>query len=350
MICSGRRETPNGCKGRWLNTHCRQTDPAGHRLFSNERWGDMPSVLIVDDSPVERRLLCDFLRSHSHWRVYDAANGEEALALVAETSPDLVVTDLNMPVMDGLELVTAMRTHHPDIPVILITAYGSEALAVEALERGAAGYVPKSKLTEKLLPTMDKVLALARADQSYTRLIQCLELTEFRFRLENDLGLVDPLVDLVQQMVEGLEFSDFTGRLRIGIALREALMNAILHGNLELSPEEVQRVQAAPDLEQQMALIEERREQLPYKDRRVYLQAVLSREEVRFVIRDEGPGFNPDAIPKPTDLGALDGDRGRGLALMRTFMDEVIFNDKGNEVTLVKRRERIPAANPSPQQ
>lgn len=302
----------------------------------------MPSVLIVDDSPVERKLLCEYLRAHSDWRVFDAANGEEALARVAETNPDLVVTDLNMPVMDGLELVTAMRTHHPDIPVILITAYGSEALAVEALERGAAGYVPKSRLTEKLLQTMENVWCLARAEQSYARLIQCLELTEFRFQLDNDLSLVDPLVDLVQQMVEGLEFSDFTGRLRIGIALREALLNAILHGNLELPPDEVQRIREATELEKQMSLIEPRRQQAPYRDRRVYVQALLTREEIRFLVRDEGPGFDPESIPKPTDLGALDGDRGRGLALMRTFMDEVKFNEKGNEVLLVKRREHIP--------
>ncbi|MCS7238920.1 MAG: response regulator [Thermoguttaceae bacterium] len=310
----------------------------------------MPSVLIVDDSPIERKLLCEYLRSHSDWRVYDAANGEEALARVAETNPDLVVTDLNMPVMDGLELVTAMRTHHPDIPVILITAYGSEALAVEALERGAAGYVPKSRLTEKLLQTMENVLNLARAEQNYARLIQCLELTEFRFQLDNDLSLVDPLVDLVQQMVEGLEFSDFTGRLRIGIALREALLNAILHGNLELAPEEVQRIREATELEKQQALVEPRRQQAPYKDRRVFLQAILTREEVRFLVRDEGPGFDPDSVPKPTDLGALDADRGRGLALMRTFMDEVKYNQKGNEVLLIKRRERVPAGATSVQQ
>ncbi len=197
----------------------------------------MPSVLIVDDSPVERRLSVSICERTPSGGFTMPPIGEEALARVAEASVDLVVTDLNMPVMDGLELVTAMRTHYPHIPVILITAYGSEALAVEALERGAAGYVPKSRLTEKLLPTMENVLPLARADQSYARLIQCLDLTEFRFQLENDLSLVDPLVDLVQQMVEGLEFSDFTGRLRIGIASRaRQLWNAILHGNLELSP------------------------------------------------------------------------------------------------------------------
>ena len=97
----------------------------------------MPKVLVVDDSKVDRRLVCEFLRKESQWTVEDAANGVEALARMKDSVPDLILTDLNMPVMDGLELVTAMREHHPGVPVILITAYGSETLATEALRRGA---------------------------------------------------------------------------------------------------------------------------------------------------------------------------------------------------------------------
>ncbi len=301
----------------------------------------MPSVLIVDDSPVERRLLSEFLRSRSEWRVFDAADGNEALARVAEVDPDLVVTDLNMPGMDGLQLVTAMRAHYPEIPVILITAFGSESLAVEALERGAAGYVPKGRLTEKLLDTMESVVALARADQTYTRLIQCLELTEFRFQLENDPDLVDPLVDLVQQMVQGMEFCDFTGRLRIGIALKEAILNAMFHGNLELSQEELRQVREAMARNDISPILRARQQTAPYGDRRIFVQAWMSREEARFVIRDQGRGFNPHEFPPPTELGALDAERGRGLALMRTFMDEVQYNHVGNEVTLIKRCEAV---------
>jgi anti-sigma regulatory factor (Ser/Thr protein kinase) len=62
----------------------------------------------------------------------------------------------------------------------------------------------------------------------------------------------------------------------------------------------------------------------------------LSRQEAEFVIRDEGPGFAPDKLPDPTDTSNLERSSGRGVLLMRAFMDEVSFNAQGNEVTMRK--------------
>jgi anti-sigma regulatory factor (Ser/Thr protein kinase) len=62
-----------------------------------------------------------------------------------------------------------------------------------------------------------------------------------------------------------------------------------------------------------------------------------SGEQVEFTIRDEGPGFNPAALPDTTDVTSLDQPRGRGVMLMRTFMDEVRYNPSGNSVTMMKR-------------
>jgi anti-sigma regulatory factor (Ser/Thr protein kinase) len=59
--------------------------------------------------------------------------------------------------------------------------------------------------------------------------------------------------------------------------------------------------------------------------------------EATFVIQDEGPGFDPASLPDPTDPENLDKVSGRGLLLMRTFMDEVSYNDRGNQVTMIKR-------------
>ncbi|MHC4404032.1 MAG: response regulator [Planctomycetota bacterium] len=299
----------------------------------------MPSVIVVDDSGVERRLVCEILKKESQWTVTEAANGVEALARMEETSPDLIVTDLNMPEMDGLELVTAVRQRHPGVPVVLITAYGSETLATEALKRGASSYVPKSQLADKLLVTMEEVLALARADRTYEQLIRCLKETEFTFHLENDAALIDPLVDLVQHMVAGMDVADFALRLRIGVALKQALLNALFHGNLEISRGEVQQVEGTLLGEEEASLVEKRRSEPPYRDRRVFVHVTLTTEEARFVVRDEGPGFDVSAVPDSSALGAMEPDVGRGLSLMRSFMDEVTFNDAGNEVTMIKRRE-----------
>jgi CheY-like chemotaxis protein len=299
----------------------------------------MPTILVVDDSAVDRRLVGRFLHEKLECSIEYAASGVEALARMKEVAPDLVVTDLTMPVMDGLELVTAIRSHHPDLPVILMTAYGSETLALEALEQGAASYVPKSQLAEKLLGTVEEVLSLSRAGRSHEQLMRCLSRTEFTFSLENDAALIDPLVDLVQQMVVGMQLCDFTGQLRVGVALKEALLNALFHGNLELSLEDMQEVQDKLIQEKDLSLVEQRRSQPPYRDRRIFVDVKISPEEARFVIRDGGPGFDVSAAPDPGDPAVLEREEGRGLMLIRTFMDEVTYNDLGNEVTLVKRKD-----------
>jgi CheY-like chemotaxis protein/anti-sigma regulatory factor (Ser/Thr protein kinase) len=299
----------------------------------------MPTILVVDDSAVDRRLVGRFLQEKVECTIEYAANGVEALARMKEVAPDLVVTDLTMPMMDGLELVTALRSHHPNLPVILMTAYGSESLALEALEEGAASYVPKSQLADKLLGTVEEVLSLARAGRSHEQLMSCLTRTEFSFSLENDAALIDPLVDLVQQMVVGMRLCDFTGQLRIGIALKEALLNALFHGNLELSLEQMQEVQNKLIQEKDQSLVEQRRSQPPYRDRRILVDVKLSPEEARFVIRDQGPGFDVSAAPDPRDPAVLEREEGRGLMLIRTFMDEVTHNDRGNEITMVKRKD-----------
>ncbi len=79
-----------------------------------------------------------------------------------------------MPELDGLELVGAVRSRFPLVPVILMTAYGSEEIAVRALRRGAASYVPKSRLALELLDTVDSVLHMSRADRFHDRLAECL--------------------------------------------------------------------------------------------------------------------------------------------------------------------------------
>jgi CheY-like chemotaxis protein len=245
--------------------------------------------------------------------------------------------------MDGLELVRSLRTHHEGVPVILMTAYGSEALSIEALALGAASYVPKSQLGERLLDTMEEVLTLAKAGRSHERLIGCLEKTEFQFALENDAALIDSLVDLVQQMVSGMNLVDFTGRLQIGVALKEALLNALFHGSLEIGPEQMDEVEQTLLQESEASLVDRRGSERPYADRRVHVHVTLTAEEARIVVRDEGPGFDVASVPDLDQPGALEPEGRRGLSLMRAFMDEVVFNDAGNEVVLVKRTDRRPS-------
>jgi CheY-like chemotaxis protein len=299
----------------------------------------MTTVLVVDDSPVDRAFVVDLLSGQSGWEIQSAASGVAALDQMETTTPDVVVTDMQMPKMNGLQLVTTIRRQHPGVPVILMTAFGSETLAIEALEQGAASYVPKAQLADRLANTIEKVLTLARADQNYEHLINRAADAEFTLVLKNDAALIDPLVDLVQQMAVGMKFCESTERLRIGMALKEALNNALFHGSLEISADRMQNVLDKVRQGEQVGLIQDPRSEPSYRDREITVRVRLSPDEVRFVVEDEGPGFDVTDLPISNDPAALEPGRGRGLTIMRNFMDEVLFNDTGNQVTMVKRRE-----------
>src|SRR5690349_13208032 len=103
----------------------------------------MSSVLVVDDSAVDRLRAEKLIANQTSLTVVTAANGKEALACLARNLPDIVITDMQMPEMDGLQLVEEIRSRYPSVPVVLMTAHGSEELAVQALQKGAASYVPK---------------------------------------------------------------------------------------------------------------------------------------------------------------------------------------------------------------
>lgn len=301
----------------------------------------MPNILVVDDSAVDRRFVGGLLTRQGRHNVDYAEDGSSALNRVRQSPPDLIITDLQMPNRNGLELVAAIRMHHANIPVILMTGHGSEGLAVEALQRGAAGYVPKTLLGDRLLDAVEESLSMSKADRTYERLISCLARCEFDFVLDNDPALIDPLVDLIQQMVAGMNLTDETGRFRIGAAVKESLLNAIYRGNLEVSFQAMQDTRVSLLEGRGGDPVQLRRTQAPYAQRRVKVAVAIDGAAARFVIEDEGPGFDPASIVPAGKLGSLDPQTGRGLVLMRAFMDEVQFNEKGNQVTLLKRRETI---------
>jgi CheY-like chemotaxis protein len=294
-------------------------------------------ALVVEDSPTQAILLRQRL-ARSGFDVQIAAHGGEALAIVARQLPSVILTDLDMPEMDGLELVKQLRQRGAAVPVILMTAMGSEEIAVKALQAGASGYVPKRNLERDLARTMEQVLAMSRTTNNRQQVGQLLDGFGCHYLLPNNTGLIAPLVRRLQRSLEQLRICDAADLVRIGMALREALMNAIEHGNLEMSS-----TLREEDEEQYYAMVAVRREQAPFRERRVRVSAQESRRGVTYSVADEGPGFDPTHCGDPTDPANLERVCGRGLLLIRSFMDEVSFNSLGNQITMVKRSQ-TPAA------
>jgi len=117
-----------------------------------------PAVLVVDDEPVIRDTLSEFLQQEGY-AVAVAGTGEEALALAAARPFDLALCDINLPGLDGIEVLEQLRAAHSDTFVILITAYGTVETAVEAFQKGASDYLIKPILLHEVHEKIRRLLA-----------------------------------------------------------------------------------------------------------------------------------------------------------------------------------------------
>ena len=291
----------------------------------------MPQVLVVDDSVADRILAGRLLQQDSRFEVSFAGNGREALESVRARSPDVIVCDLQMPEMNGLELVEAVRQEFPSIPVVLMTSRGSEEIAAEALRRGAASYVPKVRLADHLSETVSRIVKAAAADRMHSRLMHSLEQCDCRFRLRNDPELIEPLVSQVQEMLCCLPLGDESERLRVGVAVKHALWIAHHHGNLEIP------LNGERSDDEFQTLADERRGQAPYHSRCLTVSIHVSTTEIIFTIRHDGPGIDVAQLPPQLDASAVDRSWLRGFVLIPSVMDDVRYDDNGRTLCLLHK-------------
>jgi CheY-like chemotaxis protein/anti-sigma regulatory factor (Ser/Thr protein kinase) len=298
---------------------------------------DRPTVLVVEDNPADVLLVREALREAGFEAAIETAgDGREALDRIEGGGhPDVVLTDLHMPRLDGLRLVEEVRRRFPSIPVVLMTAFGSEAIAFESLRKGAASYVPKTEIPGNLAATLHQVIEVsgaARRDEILRPLVAEVTTT---WMLGNDVALVGPLVQALGAEYRRLLGADETAQFRLSIALHEALTNAMFHGNLELSST-LRREDGSG--ESFMRVADDRRGAEPWGSRHVRVVARLTPDLAAYSVRDDGPGFDTTLLPDPRDPANVETVGGRGLFLIHLFMDEVRHNERGNEITMVKRR------------
>jgi len=108
-------------------------------------------ILIVDDSFYMRTMLKNMLTDAGYEVVGEAANGQQALEMAAQTNPDLITLDVILPDNTGLDVLKGIRQEQPDVKVVMCSAVGQEVIVNEALESGATAYIVKPFSEEKVL-------------------------------------------------------------------------------------------------------------------------------------------------------------------------------------------------------
>jgi anti-sigma regulatory factor (Ser/Thr protein kinase) len=187
------------------------------------------------------------------------------------------------------------------------------------------------QLTAELPAQTSRIAGRSRRENSS---VHCCESDhELHVSFQSQRCLTSTVVGLLLEFCERKNLLCERERIRSAVALEEALLNAVIHGNLEVTSRLRDRDDGSFE-----KLIELRRDLPEYKYRKVDVTLRYSTGDVSFTIRDQGSGFDVNAVPDPRDSESITRNCGRGLLLMRSFMDQVRFNDAGNEVTLVKFR------------
>ncbi len=254
-------------------------------------------ILVVEDDTFLREAIVTLLRDFN-WEVYEASDGIEALARMRQHPVEIVLTDLQMPRMDGVQLLGHLREIDPELPVVVLTGFGTTERCAQALRAGATDFLLKPCEDDDLLAALDEAWEAGRANGR-------AEPFQIRAsgRIEMTMPAATKMVSGVVAQVEAFARAAgyYTRRWGIRRALREALDNAVRHGARGKD------------------------------DRDVRIIVTLTDEGLALEIEDPGAGFPLPAAWTDAPLTSAS----HGLELMRCFADRVTWHPPGNRVEMV---------------
>jgi len=264
-------------------------------------------ILIVDDEADVRKTLSDMIESQGY-PVIIAENGLEAIKRIKTEKIDLIITDLSMPQMNGLELIVKSKQISPNIPIAVISAYANVENTTYALTRGAFSFIAKPFKMSHISEVIRKGKQLRELSLGTYALMDWVESqTEMVFPGQSNLFPSAILFVLKECQWRGIE--DDARLENVAICLEELLSNAFIHGNRE------------------------------DENRRIRVRMAFDAEKFVLFVKDEGEGFDGESYLEEIREEQPTIPEKRGLFIADLLMDELRFNKKGNEVTAVIYRE-----------
>jgi len=296
-------------------------------------------ILLIDDDEAVLDMVETAL-AHYGMTVHACSDGLQGLArLQAPGSPefDLVISDINMEGMDGFDVIHQVKAIAPHLPVVLMTGQASVEYAIRAMRMGASNLFMKPLAMRDLVQSVFHLVDLHRelrlAEDGLRGLVN--ERRHFLFR-SDELDVATLVRHLTDRLVP-MGFASSHNVDVIATAIHESLVNALEHGNLELDSSLKGDLFTAED---PYAKLRQARMADPrYAGRLIEVRLALDTERFELEISDEGPGFDTSRLTLPPPGSDLASHFGRGLPFIQMVMDEVHYNEKGNQVRLVLRRK-----------
>ncbi len=295
---------------------------------------NVPKVLLVDDDELILSTFGMFFDSIG-WHYELASDGQEGLTVASAKDFDVVITDLMMPGMSGLELMEKLRVQKPGQAIMVITGSGSIDSVIQFLRQGAIDVILKPVDLESLRDSVERVTEVlhdTKREQEIYRFV-AHEKTILRFKTSDIADIRMPFPILDRLWASGIV--DTTQKMRLLLACQEALANSVEHGNLELESAWKEQVDKA-GVDRYANEKKKRLAQPNYADRLIEIEIEFSGEDLSISIRDQGKGFDTSKCKSTTQSheACVPAVFGRGIAIIEGTMDRISYKDGGRSITM----------------
>lgn len=287
-------------------------------------------ILVVDDNPIYRRLLTEIVSSKKI-NFLEASDGEIGLDMFKKHLPDVVICDVFMPKLNGLDLLKAIKRIKPDTFVIMVTVHDFEDWIIEALESGASNFLKGPVTHKELSMLIDKYYEIVKNRSFSKNFISIIKEKQLTLKFNSDIMSVPNIVDyILRETGNRINISE---RFGFELGLNELITNSIEHGNMEISSEEKK---TAIENNKLLQLYKSKFKEPEIANRTITVKLNISKEIIELEIIDEGKGFDRQNICDP--LKAVNAKElvGKGIFLSKHYFDEMEYIGKGNIVRIKK--------------
>lgn len=260
-----------------------------------------------------------------------ATNGQEGLAVFKEYLPHIVLSDINMSHMNGIELLAAIKKIQPQTIVIMLTAFNSEDYVIESMKYGANNYLKKPIFRENIVSLLRKYKSIINSRNTHKKIFTFITQHSYTMEIGNDIKLIPYIINHLIDSIDAIFKDDETMGIRLG--LDEIIINAIEHGNLNITYIEKTNAIKNNTFEK---LQNSRMNDPQYINKKVKISFELQKDFCEWIIKDEGKGFNPSLIPNPILTESSDSLHGRGIFITQFQFDEMEYSEGGTKVRLRK--------------
>lgn len=297
------------------------------------------TILVVDDEQIIRSVVQRKLEATTPYRVLTCDDGLPALEIIKSEHVDLVISDLLMVSLNGIDLLREIKRYDARIPVIIITGYGTLDDAIEAIKLGAEDFIKKPFDVADIILTIEKTFSKIEEQADQRAIIHHIANEDIALTIPTDFDFLNRVINYIFSHLRARWLVSAEALHDVKICLYEALYNALEHGSLEITGEEKTHLlekgqQAYRDF------LAQRLGDGRYASRSIHVRLAISEQLMEVAIRDEGQGFEYGDLLIGVPSEEAFKSCGRGLLLISSLMDGLEFREGGREIVMRKERSK----------